>query len=181
MSPSSLTTRLIKVHVLTASHRILGSVKVTNTGVCGILNDPTHGSIVMMDAVMGRTSDPDTVVANYEAVRINKVHIYNACLERREDVGPRTVRAGYEQTNEYDVKITDGSYEYEGVFEWSGRFDFSSMMSGGTGEFFAVTDALVRSVDNQAFELKSPAVVINRQRLTTFSHAMRKAPAVSPK
>lgn len=176
MSSKALTTRQIRVHVLTQSYRFLGMTQVTRAGFLGELNDPTHSAIVMTDVVTAPIITHEKISHHYDAIRIKKDRIVNACMERKEDAGLKMVRAGYEKTNEYEVNITDPSYEYEGILEWAGRFDFSVLISGGMGDFFLITDSRVQSIYTPSLILTSPVIAINKNYLTSFVHRFLSSP-----
>ena len=176
MAQRTLTKRIIPVHVLTASYRIAGTVKVSNTGLNGLLSDPTSQFMTIMDASMARIHTPDFLVQKVEDIRLVKDLIHSASLKRRQDVGPKGItRPGYEHVNVFNIAITDSTYEYEGVLEWPGRFDFTALMSGGTWEYLPIFDATVRSIIYPGLEIKSEAMLINRRHIATFDHSLKKA------
>jgi len=175
MAQRALTKRIIPVHVLTSSYRIAGTVKVSNTGLSGLLTDSTSQFMTIMDASLGRIHDPDFLVQKLEDIRLVKNQIHSASLKRRQDVGPKGItRAGYEHVNTFNIAITDSAYEYEGILEWPGRFDFTALMSGGTWEYLPVFDGTVRSIMYAELEIKSEAMLINRKHIATFTHSLRK-------
>lgn len=175
MNRSGLTTRIIPVHILTASYRILGDVKVTNTGMQGLLGDSTHSYIVVTEASLARIHDPDTLVKKVESVRVLKNHIHSASLKRRQDIGPKGLkRMGYQRLHKFDVQITDASYEYEGVLEWYGPFDFSALIASDTWDFIPIFEAYLRSIKYPGLNVGAPAMLLNRTHIATFIHSLRK-------
>ena len=54
MAQRALTKRIIPVHVLTASYRIAGTAKVSNSGLSGLMTDSTSQFMTIMDASLGR-------------------------------------------------------------------------------------------------------------------------------
>jgi hypothetical protein len=175
MAQRALTKRIIPVHVLTASYRIAGTVKVSNTGLNGLLTDPTSEFMTIMDASLARTHDPDFLVQKLEDIRLVKNQIHSASLKRRQDVGPKGItRPGYEHVNTFNIAITDSRYEYEGILEWPGRFDFTALMSGGTWEYLPIFEGTVRSIIYPELEISSPAMLVNRKHIATFTHQLRK-------
>jgi len=176
MAQRALTKRIIPVHVLTASYRIAGTVKVSNSGLSGLLTDSTSQFMTIMDASLGRIHDPDFLVQRLPDIRLVKDQIHSASVKRRQDIGPKGItRAGYEHVNIFHIAITDSIYEYEGCLEWPGRFDFKALMSGGTWEYLPVFDGTVRSIIYPEMEIKSEAMMINRKHIATFTHALKKA------
>ena len=175
MAQRALTKRIIPIHVLTASYRIAGTVKVSNAGLNGLLTDPTSEFMTIMDASLGRINDPEFLVQKLEDIRLVKDQIHSASLKRRQDIGPKGItRAGYENVNTFKIAITDSTYEYEGLLEWPGRFDFTALMSGGTWEYLPVFDGTVRSIVYPSLEIGSEAILINRKHIATFTHCLHK-------
>jgi hypothetical protein len=175
MAQQALTKRIIPVHVLTASYRIAGTVKVSNTGLSGLLIDSTSQFMTIMDASLGRINDPDFLVQKLKEIRLVKDQIHCASVRRRQDIGPKGItRAGYEHVNVFNIAITDSIYEYEGILEWPGRFDFTALMSGGTWEYLPIFEAIVRSIVYPELEIRSDAVLVNRKQIATFTHSLRK-------
>ena len=175
MAQRTLTKRIIPVHVLTASYRIAGTVKVSNTGLNGLLTDTTSEFMTIMDASLARIHDPDFLVQKLEDIRLVKNQIHSASLKRRQDVGPKAItRPGYEHVNVFNIAITDSTYEYEGILEWPGRFDFTALMSGGTWEYLPIYEGVVRSIVYSDLEIASPAMLVNRKHIATFTHCLRK-------
>ncbi len=176
MAQTALTKRIIPVHVLTASYRIAGTAKVSNSGLSGLMTDSTSQFMTIMDASLGRIHDPDFLVQKLPDIRLVKDQIHSASVKRRQDIGPRGItRAGYEHVNKFHIAVTDSTFEYEGCLEWPGRFDFKALMSAGTWEYLPVFDGIVRSIIYPEMEIKSEAMLINRKHIATFTHAMKKA------
>ena len=175
MAQVALTKRIIPVHVLTASYRIAGTVKVSNSGLRGLLTDSTSQFMTIMDASLGRIHDPDFLVQKLADIRLVKDQIHSASVKRRQDINPKGItRAGYENVNTFNIAITDSTFEYEGCLEWPGRFDFKALMSGGTWEYLPVYDGTVRSIVYPEMEIKSEAMLINRKHIATFTHALKR-------
>ncbi|NQS92507.1 MAG: hypothetical protein HQ574_08870 [Chloroflexi bacterium] len=176
MAQGALTKRIIPVHVLTSSYRIAGSVKVSNSGLSGLLTDSTSEFMTIMDASLARIHDPDFLVQKLTDIRLVKNKIHSVSVKRRQDIGPKGItRAGYEHVNSFNISITDSTYEYEGCLEWPGRFDFKALMSGGSWEYLPVFDGIVRSIVYPDLEIRSEAMLINRIHIATFSHTLKKA------
>ena len=175
MAQRALTKRIIPVHVLTASYRIAGTVKVSNTGLNGLLIDQTSSFMTIMDASLARIHDPDFLVQKLEDIRLVKDQIHSASIKRRQDIGLKGItRPGYENVNTFKIAITDSTYEYEGILEWPGRFDFTALMSGGTWEYLPIFEGTVRSIIYSELEIVSPAMLINRKHIATFDHCLWK-------
>lgn len=176
MAEGALTKRIIQIHVLTSSYRIAGTVKVSNSGLSGLLTDQTSEFMTIMDASLARIHDPDFLVQKLSDIRLVKEQIHSASLKRRQDIGPKGItRAGYEHLNSFNIAITDSTYEYEGCLEWPGRFDFKALMTGGTWAYLPIFDGIVRSIVYPDLEIRSEAMLVNRKHIATFTHALKKA------
>jgi hypothetical protein len=175
MSAQSLTTRLIPVHILTLSYRILGEVRVTNTGLNGVLTDSRSAFMQVTNASVARLHQPDKLVKEMKEIRLVKAQIHSASLKRRQDLGPKPIsRPGYSHVNHFRVEMTDAAFEYEGIFEWPGRFDFTAVISGGSWEFLPIYEGMARSIEIPEFTVPSPAMLVNRNHIATFSHTLYK-------
>ena len=175
MAQRALTKRIIPVHILTASYRIAGTVKVSNAGLNGLLTEQTSEFMTIMDASLGRINDPEFLVQKLEDIRLVKDQIHSVSLKRRQDIGPKGItRPGYENVNTFNIAITGSTYEFEGLLEWPGRFDFTALMSGGTWEYLPIFDGTVRSIVYPELEISSEAMLINRKHIATFNHCLHK-------
>lgn len=169
MTPNSLTRRIISVDILTASYRICGDIEVSNTGVMGAMNDDTSRFIEVKQATLARVHMPDKLVKEASSIRLVKEHIHLICLKRRQDVGPQSLaRGGFASPLKYRIEITNPTYEYIGEIEWVGRFDFSSVMVEGTREFVPMYNARIRAVMLPNVKIKSPAILFNRQMVSSL-------------
>ncbi|OQY26904.1 MAG: hypothetical protein B6I38_10750, partial [Anaerolineaceae bacterium 4572_5.1] len=168
MAKRSLTLRTISLTVLTASYRICGAIEVTNTGVTGLVNDPTSKFMELRDVTMARIHMPEKLVREEPLLRLVKNQMHMICLGRRQDIGPQALaRGGFSRIEKYDVEITDSAYEYRGILEWAGRFDFSTVMAEGIRNFVPVYDARIRGVMLPNMKIKSPAILFNRNKIDT--------------
>ena len=175
MAQGALTKRIIPVHVLTASYRIAGTAKVSNSGLSGLLTDSTSEFMTIMDASLGRIHEPDFLVQKLNEIRLVKDQIHIASVRRRQDIGPKGItRPGYENFNTFNIAVTDSIYEYEGILEWPGRFDFTALMSGGGWEYIPIFEGTARSIFYPELEVKSEAMLVNRSQIATFTHSLRK-------
>jgi hypothetical protein len=175
MAQRTLTKRIIPVHILTASYRIAGTAKVSNSGLNGLLTDTTSEFMTIMDASLARIRDPDFLVHKLTEIRLVKAQIHSASVKRRQDIGPKGItRPGYEHVNVFDIAITDAIYEYEGILEWPGRFDFTALMSGGTWEYLPIFEGTVRSIVYPELLIRSDAMLVNRKHIATFTHKLNK-------
>jgi len=165
-APASMTHRVISADFFTPSYRIVGKTMVPNTGILGLVNDPTTSFMEILDARLARAHMPSKLVDHYEVVRIVKSHIFAISMSRREDLGPQTLaRGGYVRLTEFPVRITTPVYELDGVLEWAGRFDFSTVMVEGNSNFIPMYNAVITAILLPALRVESPAVLFNRNQV----------------
>jgi hypothetical protein len=162
----SMTHRVISADFFTPSYRIVGKTMVPSTGILGLVNDPTTSFMEILDARMARAHMPSKLVDHYEVVRIVKSQIFAISLARREDLGPQALaRGGYVRLTEFPMRITTPVYELDGVLEWAGRFDFSTIMVEGTRDFVPMYNAVITAILLPALRVESPAVLFNRNQV----------------
>ena len=162
----SMTHRVIAADFFTQSYRIVGKTMVPNTGIIGLVNDPTTSFMEILDARLARAHMPSKLVDHYEVVRIVKSQIFAIALARREDLGPQALaRGGYVRLTEFPMRITTPVYELEGVLEWAGRFDFSTIMVEGSREFVPIYKTTLTAILIPALKVESPAILFNRTKV----------------
>jgi hypothetical protein len=165
-SQSAATQRLLPVDFYTPSYRIVGKISVPNTGLIGLMNDSTTAFMEIVDARLARAHMPSKLVDHYEVVRIVKAQIFAIALARREDLGPQSLaRGGYVRLTEYQVRITTPVYELDGILEWSGRFDFSTIMVEGTRDFVPLYKSVLTAILVPTLKVESPAILFNRRQV----------------
>lgn len=149
---------------------------VPNTGLIGILNDTMSSFMEIMDAKLARVHMPTKLVEHYEVIRIVKHQVFAVCLNRREDIGPQALaRGGYVNLNEIPVRITSHVYDLEGSMEWSGRFDFSTVMVEGTRDFVPLYNSTVTGILIPTLKIESPAILFNRKQVDLFGLKSQRA------
>ena len=162
----STTHRVISADFFTPSYRIVGKTMVPNTGILGLVNDPTTSFMEILDARMARAHMPSKLVDHYEVIRIVKSQIFVISMARREDLGPQALaRGGYVRMTEFPLRITTPVYELDGTLEWAGRFDFSSIMLEGTRDFTPMYNTVITAILLPALRVESPAVLFNRKHV----------------
>ncbi len=171
----SVTHRLLSADFYTSSFRIVGKVMVPNSGIVGLINDPTNSFMEVLDARLARVPMPSKLVSHYEVIRLVKSQIMAVALSRREDVGPQAIaRGGYARMTEYPVNITSSVYELQGTLEWAGRLDFSTFMLEGSRDFLPIYSAALSAVLIPALKAESPAILFNRRHVDLLALANHK-------
>ena len=169
MGQPALTTRFLSADFFTSSHYIFGQIKATNTGLMGILADPSTRFMEVYEASIARVQNVDQVINYNPMMCIVKPQIVAVCLSKREYVGPASMlRGGYTRITEYPVQITTPVYELRGTLEWSGRFEFSALMAEGTNAFIVLYNAIMLSALYPSLQIERPAMLFNRSYLDTM-------------
>lgn len=163
MDTTPRTHRFVPADILTSGYRVVGKIMVSNTGVVGLLNDPTHSVLEIHDARLAKLHMPTKLVDHFEIVRMMKHQVFAVSLARREDLGPQAlVRGGFSNVVEYPVRVTTQVYELEGKIEMPGRFDFGAIMSEGTRDFIPIFEAMLIAILIPNLRVESPGMLFNR-------------------
>ena len=166
MPETNATHRTLSADFLTLSYRVVGKMMVPNTGVVGLMNDPTTSFMEVSDAKLARIHMPTKLVGEYTVIDLVKDNVFAICLSRREDVGPQALaRGGYQKLIEYSIRVTTQVYELEGKLEWAGRFDFATVMVEGVRDFVPLYDATLTAILIPQLRIESPAILFNRRQV----------------
>ena len=166
MPETTVTHRMLAADFLTLSYRVVGKMMVPNTGVVGLINDPTTSFMEVTDAKLARIHMPTKLVGEYKVIDLVKNNVFAICLTRREDVGPSALaRGGYQNLIEYSIRVTTQVYELEGKLEWAGRFDFATVMVEGVRDFVPLYDATLTAILIPQLRIESPAILFNRRQV----------------
>jgi hypothetical protein len=166
MPETNVTHRMLAADFLTQSYRVVGKMMVPNTGVVGVINDPTTSFMEVVDAKLARIHMPTKLVGEYKVVDLVKDNVFAICLTRREDMGPQALtRGGYQNMVEYSIRITTLVYELEGKLEWAGRFNFATIMVEGARDFVPIYDATLTAILTPQLRIESPAILFNRKQV----------------
>ena len=166
MPETNVTHRMLAADFLTQSYRVVGKIMVPNTGMVGLINDPTNSFMEVVDAKLARIHMPTKLVGEYKMIDLVKDNVFAICLTRREDVGPQAlVRGGYQNTVEYSIRATSQVYELEGKLEWAGRFNFAAIMMEGVRDFVPLYNATLTAILIPQFHIECPAILFNRKQV----------------
>jgi hypothetical protein len=158
--------RLLSADFLTLSYRVVGKMMVPNNGMLGMMNDTTHSFMEVVDAKLARIHMPTKLVGEFEIVDLVKTNLFAVCLTRKEDAGPQALaRGGYQNLVKYPIRVTTQVYELEGTLEWTGRFDFATVMVEGPGNFVALYNATLTAILIPQLRIESPAILFNRRQV----------------
>jgi len=173
-----ITGRYIPADFLTTNHYIFGQLRVTHTGIIGMLTDLTTSSIEINDASIARIHKPDKVINYAPEMWLVKKQIYAVCLTKREFVTSQ-LRPQYSRPYPYNVEITTPVYEIRGVLEWPGRFKFSSLLSEGS-TFFMLQNAQIDATLFPALHIASPFMMVNRDFVDSLLIVKKKSTGELP-
>jgi len=166
MPESNVTHRLLSADFLTLSYRVVGKVMVPNAGMIGMMNDSTTSFMEVVDAKLARIHMPTKLAGEYEIIDVVKTNLFAVCLTRREDVGPHALaRGGYQKLVKYHIRVTTQVYELEGTLEWTGRFDFATVIVEGIRDFVPLYDATLTAILIPQLRIESPAILFNRRQV----------------
>jgi hypothetical protein len=166
MPEPNVTHRMLAADFLTPSYRVVGKILVPNTGVIGLLNDPTTSFMEVHDPKLARIHMPTKLVGEYKVIDLVKTNVFAVCLTRREDMGPHALtRGGYQNLVEYSIRLTTHVYELEGKLEWAGRFDFATIMVEGVRDFVPLYNVKLTAILIPQLRIESPAVLFNRRQV----------------
>ena len=166
---SPIASRLIPAEILTSSHYIFGQIKVIQSGLVGMLTDMTTSHIEVNDASLAPIHKPSSVMNYAPQLYMVRSEIAAVSLRKREYMGLQGVmKGGFQRLIPYPVQISTRTYDITGTLEWSGRFEFSALITEGTSFFIIVYDAVLTAPLFPDIRLESPVMVINRSFLETL-------------
>ena len=166
---SPIANRLIPAEILTSSHYIFGQIKVIQSGLVGMLTDMTTSYIEVDEASLAPIHKPSSVMNYAPQLYMVRSEIAAVSLRKREYMGLQGVmKGGFQRLIPYPVQISTRTYDITGTLEWSGRFEFSALITEGTSFFIIVYDAVLTAPLFPDIRLESPVMVINRSFLETL-------------
>ena len=158
-----MANRSIPVEIYTASHRILGRVHPTASGLFSYLNIPTSSYLELEGAMLMRLHQPGKLVARYPTLWVVKSEIVAALLSNRSQLGPTGfTRGGYSTTVPHWVRVMMGGYELTGVIETPGKFNFAGLMFEGERFFMPIYNARLQAILFPNVHAEAPAMIFNR-------------------
>lgn len=160
---SPISNRLIPAEILTSSHYIFGQIKVIQSGLLGMLTDTTSSFLEINDASIAPIQKPSSVMNYASQLYMVRSEVAAVCLSKREYMGLQGVmKGGFQRLFPYPVQITTRTYEIKGTLEWSGRFEFSALITEGTSNFFIIYDATLTAPLYPELKLETPIILLNR-------------------
>src|SRR5512136_190442 len=141
---SPIPNRLIPAEILTSSHYIFGQIKVIQSGLLGMLTDTTNSFLEVNEASIAPIYKPSNVMNYASQLYMVRSEIAAVCLGKRDYMGLQGVmKGGFQRLVPYPVQISTRTYDLTGTLEWSGRFEFSALLTEGTSNFIIIYDAIL--------------------------------------
>jgi hypothetical protein len=166
---SPIASRLIPAEILTSSHYVFGQISVIQSGLVGMMTDMTTSFIEVNEASIAPIHKPSNVVNYAPQLYMVRSEIAAVCLRKRDYMGLQGVlKSGYQRLIPYPVQISTRTYDITGTIEWSGRFEFSALITEGTSYFIIVYDATLTAPRYTEVKIESPVMLINRSFLETL-------------
>jgi len=175
---SPIANRLIPAEILTSSHYIFGQIKVIQSGLVGMLSDTTNSYLEINDASIAPIHKPSSVTNYTTQLYLVRSEVAAVCLSKREYMGLQGVmRGGFQRLFPYPVQISTRIYDISGTIEWSGRFEFSALLTEGTSHFIIIYNATLTAPLFSEVKIESPVILINRSFLETLI-VTKKSPTI---
>ncbi len=175
---TGMTYRPVPADFLTASYRIVGKVLVSNSGLLGILNDPSASFVEVHEAQIARLPNSARIIKRFETIRLVKTHLVAMCAGRRDDFGPQArARIGYARMAEYPVFIGTSVYEFDGIMELAGRFDFATLMAESILSFVPLYQVSIDAIHVPDMHLDSQNVLLNGRYIDVMTFSGQRTPS----
>jgi hypothetical protein len=172
-----LITRNVPAEFLTSNHYVFGQIKVSNTGLMGVLCDMNVSYVEINDASMARIFKPDKIIDYAPVMWIVKTQLTAVILNKPDYVGSASlVRGGFIRYSQFPVRVTTPVYEITGTLEWAGRLDFSVVIGEGSNAFLILYDAVVSASLFPALHLECPALLLNRHSVDSMVYQKKTTP-----
>jgi len=175
---SPISNRLIPAEILTSSHYIFGQIKVIQSGLVGMLTDTTSSFLEINDASIAPIQKPSSVMNYATQLYLIRSEIAAVCLSKRDYMGLQGVmKGGFQRLFPYPVQISTRTYDISGTLEWSGRFEFSALLTEGTSNFIIIYDATLTAPLYPDVKIETPVILVNRGFLESLI-VTRKSPTI---
>ena len=164
-----MPNRFIPAEFLTTHHYIFGQLRVTQSGLMGMLSDVSSSYLEMTEASLALIYKPDKVVNYAPLLNMVRSRVVAVTLGKRDYLGMQgVIRSGYQRLYPYPVQITTASYDISGTLDWTARLEFMAVMSEGTNDFLLINSARLTSPLFPALHLEAPVIMVNRTYIETM-------------
>lgn len=175
-----MANKPIAAEIYTSSHRILGRISFSGTGLYSFLNIPTTSYVEVSGALLSRLHQPNRMIARYPTLWLVKQEVVAILLSNRLEMGITGVaRSGYSHPVSHWIHVMIGGYELRGVIETRGKFNFGAVMFEGNLTFVPLYDTSLTAILFPQIKAESPAVLFNRKKVDAV--ALLPQPNVPPK
>jgi len=165
-----MANRSISIEIYTASHRVLGRIHPTASGLFSYLNIPTSSYIEIEGAHLMRLHQPGKLVARYQTLWLVKSEIVVILLSGRNELGPTGFTMGGYTTNvPHWVRVIMGGYELVGIIETPGKFNFGALMFESERFFMPLYNATLTAILFPNVKAESAAMIFNRQMVDALA------------
>jgi hypothetical protein len=165
-----MASRSISVEIYTTSHRILGRISPSGSGLFSYLNIPTTSYVEIEGAHLMRLHQPGKMVARYPSFWLVKSEIVAILLSNRNELGPTGFsRGGYTTNVPHWVRIVMNVYEMIGIIETPGKFNFGALMFEGDRFFIPLYNAQLSAILFPNVKAESAAMIFNRQMVDAMA------------
>jgi hypothetical protein len=165
-----MAPRSISIEFYTTSHRILGRLTPTGTGLFSHLNDPTSSYIEIEGAHLMRLHQPGRLVARYPMLWLVKSEIVVGLLSNRSELGSTGYASGgYTTTVPHWVRVVMGGYELKGIVETPGKFNFGAIMFETDRFFMPIYNATLKAILFPNVQGESQAMIFNRSMVDAIA------------
>jgi hypothetical protein len=158
-----MAPRSISIEFYTTSHRILGRINPTGTGLFSHINDPTSSYLEIEGAHLMRLHQPGRLVARYATLWLVKSEIVAGLLSNRNELGPTGyARGGYTTSVPHWIRVVMDGYELKGIVETPGKFNFGALIFETDRFFMPIYNATLTAILFPNVQGESQAMVFNR-------------------
>ncbi|MGD2057995.1 MAG: hypothetical protein PVF85_09995 [Anaerolineales bacterium] len=177
-----MAPRPISVEFYTTSHRILGRLSPTGTGLFSHINDPTSSFVEIEGAHLMRLHQPGRLVARYPILWLVKSEIVAGLLSNRSELGPTGyARGGYTTSVPHWIRVVMGGYELKGIVETPGKFNFGALMFETDRFFMPIYNATLTAILFPNVKGASEAMIFNRSMVDALALLPKdEIPSTSP-
>jgi hypothetical protein len=151
----------VALDFLTSSYRMVGQIKVSHTGIMGVMADSNSSVIEVQDAQLARLHLSNRLADFFDTACIVKKEVVVVCVNRKEDLGP-IIYSSYNPVSHYQLHFITHDFEINGVLEWSGRFDIAALMAKGTRDFIPLENVNITAIFVPTLRIETKFALVNR-------------------
>lgn len=159
-----MVSKPISAEIYTTSHRILGGIHPIGHGLYSFLNMPTTSYVEIDGAKLSRLHQPNRLIARYQSLWLVKQEIVAVLVSSKGEIGPTSFGGvGYRGREPQWLHVVLGGYEFRGMMETAGKFNFGEVMFGGESIFLPLFNAELTAILFPKIQVEAPALLFNRK------------------